>query len=156
MSSVLKSQFISSYHSSGKTDQVPDLFYRHNKDYVAVYNRNENNKLISKVTAEDLCNIALDDKVKLLYYKHKAHFTSCFFQESLNITHVSEATFKRKPILILVTTTNTTLPTADKPSIQVFWHRILDQTTSVVLFDSPLAGDVSMVALTSHPLTMVK
>jgi hypothetical protein len=26
----------------------------------------------------------------------------------------------------------------------------------VVLFDSPLAGDVSMVALTSHPLTMVK
>lgn len=65
MSSGLKSQFISSYHSSGKTDQVPDLFYRYNKDFVNVYNRIENNKLISKVTADDLSNIG-HDKVKFL------------------------------------------------------------------------------------------
>ncbi|KAI8336762.1 hypothetical protein BC941DRAFT_502954 [Chlamydoabsidia padenii] len=140
MTDNFHSQFISSYHSNNEPAEVPDLYYRYKKEVVNIYSRKQNNNLISKVTTDDLCSIAQE--------------------QTLVIDHVLEATFRKKPILLIVTLTNTTnsiVGSLDaQNSIYVFWHNIVSQKTSMIYFDSPMVGGISTVALTSHPLTMVK
>ncbi|ORZ20440.1 hypothetical protein BCR42DRAFT_207954 [Absidia repens] len=137
MSDVSHTKFITSSHSDEEDMEVPDLFYRHNEQFVGVYSGILKNKLISTVTTSDLNDIA--------------------GEQQLVIEHVLEATFRKKPILIIVTTTSkSTTDNFIKPRIYVFWHRILENNTKLVHFDLPMVGDISAVAMTSQPLVLVQ
>ncbi|CAO3592672.1 unnamed protein product [Absidia cylindrospora] len=119
-----------------KDTEVPDLFYRHNRQFVGVYSRIKN-KLISSVTTDNLNDIA--------------------GEQQLVIEHVLEATFRKKSILIIVTTTSkSTTDDFIKPRIYVFWHQILENNTKLVHFDLPMVGDISAVAMTIQPLVLVQ
>ncbi|ORZ20548.1 hypothetical protein BCR42DRAFT_476115 [Absidia repens] len=121
-------KFIALYCSNGDLHQVPNLFYNYSPFAIKIYNSHQHNNCISEVTASNLAAIIHEERV--------------------SIKNVLESTYMGTPILIIVSTAFNALGS----HLVLFWHNVLESTTTQIYFDIHMADDFSAITVTATPL----
>lgn len=70
------------------------------------------------------------------------------------IRYVLDAAYKRKPILIIIASTEETEDIVGS-NIILFWYDIFSDNIRQIKLDKPLNGTISVAAMTRLPLTLV-
>ncbi|KAI9309240.1 hypothetical protein BJ944DRAFT_284751 [Cunninghamella echinulata] len=127
-------KFINPYKSR-EWNQIPDLFYRYTEQSIKVYSRLKDNDLTNSISTERLKTFANED--------------------TLFIKYVLDAAYKRKPVLVIIALTESTEDIKGS-NIILFWYDIFEDKIRQIILDQPLAGNITVAAMTRLPLTLMK
>ncbi|CAO3623333.1 unnamed protein product [Cunninghamella blakesleeana] len=133
---ISHAKFICPYKTR-EWSQIPDLFYRYTEQSIKVYNSLQNNDLTNSISIDRLKEMTKEN--------------------TLTIRYVLDAAYKRKPILIIIASTEEKeTKNIDGSNIILFWYDLFSDNIRQIKLDKPLNGTISVAAMTRLPFTLME